>query len=464
MEITRKMTPYRLYEPGWESQTQENIDSLIQLEELISKLLREKDIVKIAEESLSTIAHLANLTEMILTIWDEDTKRFRVLACNGYSADLSKKILNLQYSGDWVSLDVPKEIMVLEDVLYLTAEDMWAFKKGDMKDELMLELFEDVEQDFYIDHPEEIDKPRKSNRQWHELDFFEFILRDYNGNPIGYVEINDTKDKKENLPSKDTLLIISLLIKVTGIALQTARMRIQRDEITARMESLSMLMTHDLDRFLRNLFRTLVRIRESQVDESSFEAIIGGLVKSTEKSIWIIEKVRKLKEIESRSYTLTFRTDILHYIRKSAEKIVTKNTNLQINIRTDKKNIYTKCDPLIEELFDACFDTIASLKKNIEEDLVVEISEKESSDRFFKELDIVFTSPDIGLPAWRQLRIEITMLDPRLRRIADTSDIFTKQLIFLLSRKYGGRVWVEETIGSIGAPMGCLHILLPIDE
>jgi len=458
------MTPYRSYEPGLESQTQENIDSLIQLEALISRLIKEKDVVKIAEESLSTIAHLANLTEMIFTIWDEDTKRFRVLACNGYSADTSKKILSLQYSGDWISLNVPKELMVLEDVLYLKTEDMWAFKKGDMKDKLMLELFDDVDQEYYVDHPEEIDKPRKSNKQWHELDFFEFIIRDYDGNPIGYVEINDTEDEKEELPSKDTLLIISLLVKVAGIALQNARMRIQQDEITARMESLSILMTHDLDRFLQNLYRTLVRIGKSQVDDSSFEAIIGELIGSTEKSLWIIEKVRKLREIESRSYTLTFRTDILQYIRKSAEKIVMRNDKLQVNIKTDKKSIYTKCDAFIEELFNACFDTISSLKKIIEEEIIVEISERESSDRFFKELDIVFTSSDIGLAAWRQLRLEITMLDPRLRKIADTSDIFTKQLIFLLSRKYGGKVWVEEAIGSVGTPMGYLHILLPIHE
>jgi len=427
-------------------------------------MIPEKDLNAITRESLNEIARLFKMTEMILTIWDEDTKRFRILGSYGFPPDSEKTILNLEYDVDWISLDIPKKAMVLEDVIYLSAEDIWNFQKSEKKDPLMTELLEGMDQDFYWDRPEDKEKPRESEDHWHELDFFEFLIRDYNGKSIGYLEINDIEEEQlpTRLPTKQTLLSISVFVKITGIALESARIRAKQKEASGRIEGLSSLMTHDIDHFLRDSDRTIDMIQRPGIDDEAFILKnIEEMVKSTEKSLEIIEKVDRLRDIESRPYSLFVRADVIIYINRSSEKIKKRLRNLRIKISSEKKSIPLRCDPSIEDLFISCFETIASMKLRTEEDLLVEISEKAILGGF-KELDITFSSGDINRQAWRQLQLDFSSVDIGLKRITASSDIFTKYLIVLISRKYGGKVWVEETPTAGNGLSGFLHIMLPI--
>ena len=427
-------------------------------------MIPEKDLNAIARESLNEIARLFKMTEMILTIWDEDTKRFRILGSYGFPPDSEKTILNLEYDVNWISLDIPKKMMVLEDVIYLSAEDVLDFQKSGKKDPLMVEILDGMDQDFYWDRPGDIEKPRESEDHWHELDFFEFLIRDYNGKPIGYLEINDIEEEQlpTRLPTKQTLLSISVFVKIAGIALESARIRAKQKEASGRIEGLSSLMTHDIDRFLRDSDRTIDMIQRPGIDDEAFILKnIEEMIESTEKSLEIIEKVDRLREIESRPYSLFVRADVIIYIKRSSEKIKKRFQNLRIKISSEKKFIPLRCDPSIEDLFLSCFETIASMKLRTEEDLLVEISEKAILGGF-KELDIAFSSGDINRQAWRQLQLDFSSVDLGLKRITASSDIFTKYLIVLISRKYGGKVWVEETPTTETGLSGFLHIMLPI--
>lgn len=458
--ITEKTTAKSIYSVGKRDKTDEEEKMLSEIANFISRIMIESDLNKIAKNTVNTIARLFHLNEMIITIWDDEINRFRILACYGYPADTEKEILNLEFTVDWISQVIPDRFHLDEDILFLSAEEIWEYEKMDEPDKVLKDLIEDVG-DLTIDHPEVAYDPRESKDQWHELDFFEFIIRDYNGKPIGYLEINDSDDEK--LPTMEKLLLILIFIGIAGIAFESARMREKQSATKERIDGLTSLTTQDLNRYYKDSVKALGIIQRPGVNETIWKQSVENLIRSTRESLAIIEKVGKLKEIESRSYLTSIGSDPLIYLNKSTEKIKKKYPELRLNVQIKEKSFFTKCDPSIEDLFNACLETIISMKKRMNEEITIELVKKHAY-KGVDEIDISFAAPDIDSITWHRLIRDISSVDPKFGKLSFSSGLFNKYLMVFISRRYGGRAWVEESPANFSGPKGALHVSLPIYE
>jgi len=428
------------------SSAQKQPSDLYQLLKAITKfvsgMMKQNDLMKIAKETMKTIGQQFKMSEMIFALWDDESRRFKILAAYGYPPDVEKDILQHEYGHDWISEELQDKFRIAEDVYFINAED-----------------WEPVEVDNLLMDKDKADEEREYINQWHERDFFEFVVKNHNGDIIGTIEMNDSEST--DLPDMNTLLSISIFAKAAGIILETAKSRAKQKEYSERADSLISLMSHDIGKNLEvsgRLFESMKRARiDDDLRKRGYEDAMGALT----KSMSLIEKVKRLRKIESRPYSLFVSMDIITYANRSAEKIKQNFPGLKILVKSDKKSIYMKCDPSMEELILACLDVIVATKKDMEMGIIVEILEQRER-RTVNELEMSFASGDIDFMSWRKIALDLRNADPQIRKMPTTSDLFGKFLIIFIARKYGGSVTVDEYKVPGFDVMGRLLIKVPI--
>jgi len=424
----------------------------------ISRVMVEKDLQSIAKDAIRTISEEFNMSEIVLGFWDENKKRFRFLGVHGYPPDVERKILADELTINWLSAPLPAKYYVHEDILYLSAESIWEYHNSKNKNPDLKELMQ-INNDAMIDYPEEAYNPRRSEDYWHELDYFEFVIRDNRGKPIGFLEINDSKD--EMLPKIEDLLLISIFVRITGLALEGAKMRDKSEEISIRVDGLSTLLTKELDRSLRESIRTANMLSQGDPTDKVWTQSIDGLVNSIGNSISIIDKVSKLREIESKKGTILISTDPMNLMRKSISAAQLGHKNLKVELNVESKDNYFKCDQSLEDLFDIALETVISLRKS-ESPLIVTARKIKAAERAPEELDIFLSSEGIDTAGWRKLLLEMSSVESSLKRFSTSIETLSKYIMAFVARRYGGRIWVEEHKGAREGQKGALHITLPL--
>lgn len=428
---------------GAEESHSERLQRLQEIEIFVSNITKEKDLVAIAKATMKIIAEQFGFTEMILVLWDDETRRFKLLASHGYPPEVEKEFSKHEYSHDWISVELQQKFRVADDIYFINAEDWEPVRV----DELLL------------DRKDEIDKPRDRADQWLEMDFFEFVLRDHSGEIIGALELNDIES--DSLPDYKALLSISIYTKIASIMIETAKAKDSQEEITRRIDGLVSLMSHDVGKKLENSQKILETIHRSSLDKEYREKTLREVLNSIDRSKEIIDKAQKLRNIESRPYSLFVLVDIITYINKSVDKFKKKHEELDVNISCNQKAIYIKCDPSIEELIMASLDAVKALKKEPLDPIVIEVSQS-GKEGEIQTVDMIFTSRDIDPIGWRKLANDLRTSNPKSKRLPPSGDLFGKYLIGFISRKYGGAASVEELYTKEKQFRGALRINIPI--
>ena len=418
-------------------------DLLPKIGDFVSRVSQESDRVKIANETMGTIGEIFKATEMIMALWNEDLKRFKLLSSYGYSPNVEREILKFEYSDDWITKELQEKFRIAEDIYYINAED-----------------WDPVEVDEFLIDQEERMKPREAEDYWHEQDFFEFILRDHEGKIVGAMELNDSATEGPYLPDLETLMSISIFVKIGSILFENANMRAMQREITNRMEGMTSLMSHDLGNALDNTLKLLKSIQRQGVDKEFRSRVLKEVNVFLQKARDVIKRVQKLRSIDDRARSIFAMTDIMKYFRKSAEELEKTKTDIKVNMKNEKSSILMKCDPSLQELFSACFEVVAQMKKGIDKEIMVEISER-TPERELEEIVISFTSGDIDYANWHRLAIDLRSVGPGLRRLPSSDDMFIKYMITSTIKKYGGKAWVDENPIAGGHVRGALYISLP---
>ena len=421
----------------------DRLKQLQDIEVFVSKIAREKDLVNIAKATMKIIAEQFGATEMILALLDDETRRFRLIASYGYPPEVEKKLSKYEYGYDWISNELQEKFKIADDIYFINAED-W---EPVTVDELL------------IDRKEEIEKSRDRVDQWHEMDFFEFVLRDHKGEIIGSLELNDID--KDSLPDYKTLLSISIYIRVASIMIETAKAKASQDEVSRRIDGLISLMSHDVGKKLENSQKIFETICRPSLDREYREKALRDVRGSINQSKEIIDKVQKLKKIESRPYSLFVLVDIMIYINKSVDKFKKKHEEIDVKVLSKQRTIYIKCDPSIEELITASLEAVKALKKENLDPIVIEVSQL-GTDGEIQTVDMTFTSRDIDLIGWRKLANDLRTSNPKSKRLPPSGDLFGKFLIAFISRKYGGTASVEELYSKEKQFKGALRINIPI--
>ncbi len=426
-----------------EEKLSERPQLLVEISHFVSRMMQENDLVKIAKETMRTISEQFKMTEMVMALRDEEAQRFKLIAAYGYLPDVEKEVLSFEYGSDWITKELQEKFRIAEDIYYINAED-WNPEGVD---------------DLLLDKTKEIDKPREYEDQWLEKDFFEFVLRNHKGDIIGTMELNDSEET--TLPKFETLLSISIFIKAAGILFENARMREKQKDTSMRIESLSSLMSKDLGKTLENSLRLFESLQRAGFKDDIKKRALQDVSNSMEKSLDTIERVQKLRNIESRPYSLSVLIDVMRYVKRAADKIEKQIKSLKISVKSEKRAYYLKCDPSLEELISASFDAIISLKRKMDEEIIVEVTETPAG-RGPAEIRIAFTSGDIDFGAWRKLAIGLRSTRAGLRRMPTSGDMFAYYLITSISQKDGGKALIEERSKVAGRKAGALNIALPI--
>ncbi|HDP96909.1 MAG TPA: hypothetical protein ENN25_04355 [Euryarchaeota archaeon] len=421
----------------------ETLQRLQDIEAFVSKITREKDLVSIAKATMKMIAEQFGITEMILALWDDESRRFKLLASYGYPTEAEKEFSKYEYSHDWISVELQEKFRIADDIYFINAED-W---EPVTVDELLL------------DRKEAIDEKRNRKDQWLEKDFFEFVLRDHSGEIIGALEMNDMES--DSLPDYSTLLSISIYTKIASIMMETARAKDSQEEVSRRIDGLVALMSHDVGKKLENIQKICETIRRPSLEREYRDKAVREVLSSIERSKEINDKVQKLRNIESRPYSLFVLVDIMSYINKSVDKFKKKHDGFDVNVSSNQRSIYLKCDPSIEELISASLDAVKALKKDNLSPLIIEVSQS-GKEGEIQTVDLTFASRDIDPIGWRKLANDLRTSNPKSRRLPPSGDLFGKYLIGFISRKYGGTASVEEIYSKEKPYRGALRINIPI--
>lgn len=450
----------KLYESSEKGEPEEHEVLLAEVINFISRIITEKNVREIARGTSNTLTRLFGITETIISIWDEEAKKFRVYSAHGFPLNIEKEILDMEFTIDWIFHDVPREFKVEEDVLYFSAEKILNYGKKDKPNPTISELIRDKE-DILIDHPEDTHVPRKSKDYWHELDFFEFIIRDSNGKAIGYLETNDSLD--ERLPSKETLLLISIFVKIAGLAFESQRTRDELKEASAKIDGLVSLMTRDLRGLLESSVKAVNVALKPNVEDIVIGQSIDAIDSAVSNSMEIIDRVAWLRELESRPHLLRVKTDAMTYIRRGIDEVRRQHPSLKVNVKSDKRIVSAICDPLLVEAVTSTLETLIAVKENAEEPMDISLYEEEFEDSGDNFLIIAFSSADIEANAWRKLKTDISLVYKDLKRFTLSRDLFAKYAIVLIARRYGGKVNVDEALSLMGdKKRGALRIAIPL--
>lgn len=429
--------------PGTADMHSDSLRQLQDIEKFVSSITKEKDLVGIAKATMKRIAEQFGASEMILALWDDESRRFKYLASYGYSPATEKELLKHEYSYDWVTYELQEKFKIVDDIYFINAEDS-----------------EPVQVDnLLLDQKDEIGKPRERPDEWLELDYFEFVLRDHKGEIIGALELNDMD--RDDLPNYRTLLSISIYTRIASILIEIAKARSSQEEVSRNIDILISLMSHDVAKKLGNSQKIFDTIRRPRLDREYREKALREIMSSIERSKEIIDRLQKLRNIASRPYSLFVMVDIMNYVSKSVDKFKKKHEEIDVKVSSNPRTIHIKCDPSIEELITASLDAINSLKKELTDPITIDVSQS-GKEGEIRTLDMVFTSKDIDLIGWRKLANDFRTINPKSKRLPPSGDLFGKYLIGFISRKYGGTASVEEFYSKDKQLRGLLRINIPI--
>ncbi|HJX04713.1 MAG TPA: HAMP domain-containing sensor histidine kinase [Thermoplasmata archaeon] len=241
---------------GTESKRIQRTELLEDVLHIASAVISERDIKKLSDMMLSSVASLFGFRKVSLVVYDETDGVFRFMALYGYDESATQESRFRTIPTDAILEDLSESKRIGASV-YFTKEETSSpnqlnhFVRRPSREDLVAKT------------------PRKKD-EFRQHDSLAFALHDASGRIVGVIYPSEPSDGM--LPDKETIETIGIFTSLAEVAIENARLSADREEAfrisSQRTEQLSRILdmtsgimyVRDLDQMLDNLLKTVAHV------------------------------------------------------------------------------------------------------------------------------------------------------------------------------------------------------------
>jgi PAS domain S-box-containing protein len=155
----------------------------------------------------------------------------------------------------------------------------------------------DVDEFFFLAHPELAGRQREAPDAWHERDLLIFAMRDPKNQLIGYMLVDEPSDLK--VPKKEQLEVLEILAGMASIAVVNYRLFEGQVDAVNEIALLNDLMTHDINNFNQGIMGYLeLLLQDSRLHENQRNYAERALIQ-VKNNARLIDNMRTLAKVRT---------------------------------------------------------------------------------------------------------------------------------------------------------------------
>jgi GAF domain-containing protein len=155
-----------------------------------------------------TISGGLGARSVLIGVRNDDSGLFQERVMYGYSSEQLARIPKQSYTMERMKYDLREEFAIAPDTYYVRPLESGVVHQDDLK---------------YASSTDLLYVPRKTESEWQELDYIDFIIKDKEGNWIGWLEFLEPTERKA--PTADVIERIRVLADLAGIAIESQKLR-----------------------------------------------------------------------------------------------------------------------------------------------------------------------------------------------------------------------------------------------
>jgi len=389
----------------------------------------------------SSIAEVFSMRTLVIGVLDESEHIFRVRATYGYDPESDKKIKKFVYTYERLKLDLDEKYRVTENV-YVIRPKPEEFIKG--------------EEPFYK-NMNNINKPRTDPNRWHELDYIRIMFHNREGDPIGFLEINDSVD--DMIPDLSTIEAIQVFAELAGIAIENATMYQRQVEIAQRYRFLSDIIAHDINNCNQAVTSYLQMVLESE----SAPKKLATYLERASVAAWgiseLIQRANMLVKIEREGAEDLGPVELGEVLRESIDEVLRehKQKEVKIDLKLGNQRYFVRGNELVNDIFTNVLDN--ATKYDPHDKVVVDVS----IGAFFVEPRkywcVSIADNGIGIPDSKK---NVVFGRFGERDIGSPGSGLGLSIVRAIVEAYHGVVWVEDRVPGQSSKGCVFRIALPM--
>jgi signal transduction histidine kinase len=411
--------------------TSQRTEQLSRILDMTSSMMYVRDLDKMLDDLLHTLAQLLGLRRMTIGVKYEELGEYRVEAVYGYSAKASQEIKKIGYG-----------IEDVDSIYYpgpLPSSVKWRRKVGRMTFYMPAESIQIASQELiYYPDPDLIRLPRRGKEYWHELDYLDTFILDRKGVPIAYLEM--LKPRDDRVPDSETIEIIEIFASLAGIAIENSRVFQEHIDSRRDAELYTDILSHDIKNFNQAIlgYLELLSMKLKDSDSLGFLDKISDQVMNT---IWLASNVRTMSRVAF-SETEMSRVDLGSILFECRKSMVQYYPNKKLVFHSDVEpgRCYINADELVRELFVNIMTN--AVRYDDHEEVEIEIAAESRQEGEKKYWIVSIEDHGRGIPD----DVKAVIFDRFSKTPKKKGSGLGLHIVKTLAVRYGGKVWVENRV------------------
>jgi len=362
--------------------------SIKRLGEIFSRIMTMKSPKPVYDYILESISELFYLTEMALKLNIEGTLRTMYASVYGYEPGIAMKMMTHEYPEDWMSREIKEEYRISKNGYLVDGVEYSKFLLDNPGYDV-LEMY---------DRPELLLREREHPEQWHEADFFNFVIYDGKGNIVGYLEVNDNVIDPDCLPPMNVIEGVDAFSQIIGI-INRISLQIEDDRRKQELsDMISSILAKDLIPQLSNSAELIKRIKRLHDIEQN-KATVSRSSQMIKQTMAYLDSIKRIIDIENRTKSVFTLNSLERLIKQWKLEAVVQRKNFKIDFDLSGDSPFIKVDNRFSELI---FSIISLFDIVMEKDIDhVEIRAMKTDEDNIVRIGI--SSQDVDDKGWRQI-------------------------------------------------------------
>jgi signal transduction histidine kinase len=411
-------------------------EQLSRILDLTSSIMYVRDLDQMLDDLLKTLARLMGIKRMVIGTKQEDSGIYKIEAVYGYSAKAAEAIKAIHYSAPHIDAAQDPESVMSEG-----SSVKFRKKLGRMTYYVPVEgqrIPPTKEEMAFFPEPELIHLPRKGKGHWHELDWMDTFISDRSGRPIAFLEI--LKPRDDRIPDSETIEVIEIFASLAGIAIENARMFQEHIDSRRDAELYTDVLSHDIKNFNQAILGYLDLLK-LKIDTPEALSLLGKIAEQVMNTNWLASNVRTMSKVTFGETDLA-RTDIGSVLLQCENSLAQYYPNRKITFKNkiDGQSFYTMADDLIWELFTNLLTN--AVKYDLHDPLEIEVVVEKAFRDNLRYWRVSIGDHGRGIPD----EVKAVIFDRFTKAPRRKGEGMGLHIVSTLTRRYGGRVWVEDRV------------------
>ena len=410
---------------------------------VLSDIMSVGHVDYVLQRIATIVSELFSIRSLVIGVLDESAHIFRVRATHGYDAVNDRKIQGFTYTYERLMIDLTDRYKIAENV-YLIRPKPEEFIKG--------------EEPFYK-NLNNVLKPRTDPNIWHELDYIRIMFHNREGQPIGFIELNDSMD--DRIPDPSTIEAIQIFAELAGVAIENATIYQKQVEIAQRSKFLSDIIAHDIN----NYNQAVTSYLQMALDSKSGPERTSGYLERASTAAWgisqMIQRANKLLKIEEEGATNLGPVELGEVLRESIDEVLRDyhEKPVKIDLKIGNHRYFVMGNELANEIFTNILENAIEYDPHGKVNVEVSIGEFTVEPR--KYWCVSVADNGIGIPDSKK---NVVFGRFRGTEIGAPGSGLGLSTVRAIVEAYHGMVWVEDRVPGEPSKGSVFRVALPMSK